>query len=270
MNMDLLKTHARRAALALALAAAAGSTLAADVHVVSSGGFAAAYQALSTGFEKKTGHKLVSDWGPSMGTTKEAIPRRLERGESIDVVIMVGGALDKLVTQGKVSKTDHEVLALSRIGMAVKAGASKPDISSIDALKRTLLTAHSIAYSDSASGVYLSTMLFKQLGVEQYIKDKARMIPAEPVGKVVARGEAEIGFQQISELKPVAGIDIVGPIPESAQLVTPYSAGIVVGAKHAEAAKELLDYLASPEAQALIAQSGLDPAPKRTPGKQDK
>ena len=249
--------------MAIAIAVASAMASAADVHAVSSGGFAEAYKALGPGFEKKTGHKLISAWGPSMGETPNAIPQRLSRGEEIDVVIMVGDSLDQLVRQGKVSKKESVLLALSRIGLAVKSGAPKPDISSVDGLKRTLLTAHSIAYSDSASGVYLSTILFKRLGVEQNIKDKARMIPAEPVGKVVARGEAEIGFQQISELKPIAGIDIVGSIPDSVQKTTPYSAGVVVGTKHPEAAKALIDYLASPEAAELIRNSGLDPVPHK-------
>jgi molybdate transport system substrate-binding protein len=261
MRNILFENRLKQAVLAIAIAAASSLALAADIHVVSSGGFAAAYKALGPGFEKKTGHKLISEWGPSMGDTQEAIPQRLARGESIDVVIMVGNSLDRLVAQGKVSKKEHELLALSRIGLAVKAGAAKPDISTVDALKRTLLTAHSIAYSDSASGVYLSTVLFKRLGIEEQLKGKARMIPAEPVGKVVARGEAEIGFQQISELKPVSGIDIVGPIPESVQQVTPYSAGVVAGTRQPEAAKALIDYLASPEAAEMIRNSGLDPAP---------
>ncbi|MBB5390064.1 MULTISPECIES: substrate-binding domain-containing protein [unclassified Herbaspirillum] len=262
MKRNSLAVQFKRVVFALALVSVASWAQAADIHVVSSGGFAAAYKALGPGFEKKTGHKLISDWGPSMGETRQAIPNRLARGEQFDVVIMVGDSLDGLVKAGKVSQKDHELLALSRIGLAVKAGAPKPDISSIDALKKTLLAAHSIAYSDSASGVYLSTVLFKRLGVEEQLKGKARMIPAEPVGNVVARGEAELGFQQLSELKPLAGIDIVGPLPEAAQQVTPFSAGIVVGARQPEAARELLDYLASPEAQDIIRQAGLDPAPR--------
>lgn len=252
----------QRSVLALALGAVTSLAAAADLHVVSSGGFAAAYKALAPAFEKKTGHKLISGWGPSMGETPQAIPNRLQRGEQIDVVIMVGDSLDKLVAEGKVSKSEHKLLALSRIGLAVKAGAPKPDISSIDAFKRTLLTAHSVVYSDSASGVFLSTKLFKRLGVDQQMAYKGRMIPAEPVGEVIARGDAEVGLQQISELKPVKGIDIIGPIPESAQQITPFSGGVVVGTHQPKAARELLDFLASPEAIAAIKASGLDPAPR--------
>ena len=231
-----------------------------DIHVVSSGGFAAAYRALAPGFEKQTGHHLITAWGPSMGETPQAIPHRLSRGEDIDVVIMVGDSLNKLVSEGKVQDADHRLLARSRIGVAVKAGVQKPDISTLEGLKKTLLSAQSIAYSDSASGVFLSTVLFPRLGIYEQIKDKCRMIPAEPVGQVVARGEAEIGLQQISELLPVSGIDFVGALPDDAQQITPFSAGIVSSSKHSAAAKALIDYLASPEAAPLVRQTGLDPA----------
>lgn len=231
-----------------------------EIHVVSSGGFAAAYRALAPGFEQQTGHRLTTAWGPSMGETPQAIPNRLSRGENIDVVIMVGESLNDLIKQGKVLDADHQLLARSRIGMAVKAGAAKPDITTLDGLKQTLLAARSIAYSDSASGVFLSTVLFPRLGIAEQIKEKCRMIPAEPVGQVVARGEAEIGLQQISELLPIAGIDFAGVLPDDAQQITPFSAGIVAGSKETAAAKALIDYLSSPAAAPLIRQTGLDPA----------
>ena len=148
----------------------------------------------------------------------------------------------------------------SEIGMAVKAGAPKPDISTVDALKRTLLAAKSIAYSDSASGVYLSTELFPKLGIADRIKGRTRKIEADPVGGVVAKGEVEIGFQQISELRPVKGIDIVGPLPPGAQRITVFAAGIPVTSKHPEAAQALIQWLASPAAYSAIKKSGLEPA----------
>lgn len=228
-----------------------------DIQVVSSGGFAAAYRALAPSFEQQTGHKLISAWGPSMGKTPQAIPNRLERGEVIDVVIMVGDALDKMAAKGQVA--DGTVLARSRIGLAVKSGAAKPDISTVAALKQALLSAQSIAYSDSASGVFLSTVLFPRLGIDAQIKDKCRMIPAEPVGQVVARGEAELGFQQLSELLPISGIDIVGLLPEDAQQVTTFSAGVVATSKVKAAAKELIEYLSSSAAAPAIRKAGLDP-----------
>ncbi len=231
-----------------------------DIHVVSSGGFAAAYRALAPCFEKQTGHHLVIAWGPSMGETPQAIPNRLARGEDIDVVIMVGTSLDELISHGKVLDAQHQVLARSRIGLAVKAGAARPDISSMEGLRKALLAAKSIAYSDSASGVFLSTVLIPRMGIAEQIKGKSRMIPAEPVGQVVARGEAEIGLQQISELLPIPGIDLVGALPDAAQQITPFSAGIVADSKAREAAKALINYLASPTAAPLIRQTGLDPA----------
>ena len=163
-------------------------------------------------FERATGHKVLTAYGPSMGTTANAIPVRLERGEPADVLIMVGYALDDLAKKGKVIADSRVDLVKSPIGVAVKSGAPKPDISTPDALKRALLAAKTVAYSDSASGVYVSTEMFGKLGIADEMKDKARKIPATPVGEIVAHGDAEIGFQQMSELKPVAGIDIVGPL----------------------------------------------------------
>ncbi len=147
--------------------------------------------------------------------------------------------------------------------MAVKAGAPKPDISTVEALKRTLLAAKSIAYSDSASGVYLSTELFPKLGIAEQIKGKCKKIEADPVGGVVASGEAEIGFQQISELLPVKGIDIVGELPPGAQRVTVFAAGIPVTSKHPEAAKALIQWLASPAHYTAIEKTGLEPVRPR-------
>ncbi len=230
-----------------------------EIHVASSGGFAAAYRALAPGFEMRTGHKLITVWGPSMGETTGAIPKRLERGEPMDVVIMVGDALDTLIQRGQVDNAGHRLLAYSKIGVAVPSGAAKPDVQSVDGLKQALLNARAIAYSDSASGEYLSKVLFPRLGVADQIKSKSRMIPAEPVAQVVARGEADLGFQQVSELLPIQGIDFVGEIPEEMQQLTPFSAGIVGSSKAHVAAQALIDYLASGEAAPTIRKTGLTP-----------
>lgn len=239
---------------------ATGAVRAAEVKVMISGGFSAAYNALVPEFERATKNTVATASGPSIGATPQAIPNRLQRGEPADVVIMVGEALDELIRTGRVVSGSRVDLARSYIGLAVRSGAPKPDISSVDGLKRALLDAKSIAYSDSASGVYLSTVLFPRLGIADQIKSKSRMIPADPVGGVVARGDAEIGFQQISELKPVPGIDIVGPLPPEAQKVTVFAAGIVTGAKEPAAGKALIDFLASPANAAAITKSGMEPA----------
>jgi molybdate transport system substrate-binding protein len=251
-------------ALALGFAGAlllAGQAGAAEVRVMISGGLTAAYKELVPEFERSTGNKVLTAYGPSMGTTVNAIPNRLERGEPADVLIMVGYALGDLVKQGKVIADSRVDLAKSPIGIAVKSGTPKPDISSADAVKRALLAAKSIAYSDSASGVYVSTEMFQRLGIADAMKDKARQIPAEPVARVVARGDAEIGFQQISELLPVPGIDIVGQLPPELQKITVFSAGIATVAKEPEAGKALIKFLASPAASAAILKSGIEPIP---------
>src|ERR1700712_4430324 len=234
---------------------------AAEVRVMISGGLTAAYKALIPEFERATGHKGLPPFGPCRGTTVNAIPVRLERGEPADVLIMVGYALGDLIKQGKVMADTRVDLVKSPIGIAVKAGAPKPDISSTEAVKRALLAAKSIAYSDSASGVYVSTEMFGKLGIADEMKDKARKIPATPVGEIVARGDAEIGFQQISELMPVAGIDIVGPLPPELQKITVFSAGIASVSREPDAGKALIKFLASPAASAAITRSGMEPIP---------
>ncbi|KRQ93778.1 extracellular solute-binding protein [Bradyrhizobium valentinum] len=232
---------------------------AAEVRVMISGGLSAAYKALVPEFERSTGHKVLTAYGPSMGTTTNAIPVRLERGEPADVLIMVGYALDDLAKKGKVTAGTSVDLVKSPIGVAVKSGMPKPDISTAEALKRALLAVKTVAYSDSASGVYVSTEMFGKLGIADEMKDKARKIPATPVGEIVARGDAEIGFQQISELKPVEGIDIVGPLPDELQKITVFSAGIASVSKEPDAGKALIKFLASPAARPEIVKSGLDP-----------
>ncbi|MBK3395807.1 MULTISPECIES: substrate-binding domain-containing protein [Methylobacterium] len=253
----------RLAALLAAGLALAGPAKAAEVRVMISGGFTAAYQALVPGFETKTGDTVATAYGPSMGTAPEAIPVRLARGEPADVVIMVGYALDALDKEGRIEPGSKVALADSRIALAVKAGAKVPDIATLDAFKRALLGAASIAYSDSASGVYIEKEMYRKLGLEKELAPKSRMIVAERVGNVVARGDAEFGFQQVAELKPVPGITIVGPVPPEVQKVTVFSAGIPKGAQHPEAARALIAWLSAPEHAGTVAGTGLDPISAR-------
>ena len=255
-----LSIHFRALALAiLGVFLLTVTASAAEVRVMISGGLTAAYKALVPEFERATGHKVLTAYGPSMGTTTNAIPVRLERGEPADVLIMVGYALEDLAKNGKVIAGSSVDLVKSPIGVAVKSGAPKPDISTADAVKRALLAAKTIAYSDSASGVYVSTEMFDKLGIKEAMQGKARKIPATPVGEIVAHGDAEIGFQQMSELKPVEGIDIVGPLPDALQKITIFSAGIATVSKEPDAGKALIKFLASPAARGEIVKSGMDP-----------
>lgn len=235
------------------------STVAADeIRVMTSGGFTAAFLEVVPEFERTTGHKVVTAFGASMGNAPDSIPSRLGRKEPADLVILADAALEALIRQGRVVAGSRVDLARSRIGMAVRAGAPKPDISSVEALKRTLLLAASIAYSASASGVYLSTELLPRLGIADQVRAKSRRIESERVGAVVARGEAEIGFQQISELLSVPGIDYVGPLPHEVQRVTVFSAGVATAATASEAARALIAYLSSPGVRPAIVKSGLE------------
>jgi molybdate transport system substrate-binding protein len=260
--MKSLSAHFRSLVLGLAATVLlANAAPAAEVRVMISGGLTAAYKALVPEFERTTGNKVITAYGPSMGTTVNAIPVRLARGEAADVLIMVGYALGDLLKQGKVVAGSNVDLVTSAIGIAVKAGAPKPDIASADAVKRALLAAKSVAYSDSASGVYVSTEMFAKLGIADAMKDKAKMIPATPVGEIVAKGEADLGLQQIAELRPVSGIDIIGPLPPDLQKITVFSAGIATASKEPDAGKALIKFLASPAARDAIVKSGMEPIP---------
>ena len=227
--------------------------------VMTSGGFTAASRTLFPAFERKFDCKIVVIYGASMGNAPNTIPNRLQRGEPADVVILASDALAQLEAQGRIVNGSRVNLAESIIGMAVRAGAAKPDISSIENLKQILLNAKSIAYSDSASGIYLSAELFPRLGIADKIKSKCKRIQGEMVGTVIARGEAEVGFQQMSELLAIPGIDIVGPLPAAVQKTTVFSGAVTTQSQEPQIAIELLRFLASPEAAQAIEASGLRP-----------
>ncbi|MDA9410142.1 MULTISPECIES: substrate-binding domain-containing protein [unclassified Bradyrhizobium] len=243
----------------------ATSASAADVRVMISAGFFAVYEELGPAFEKSTGHKLITTRGPSVGDSPEAIPTRLSRGEEADVVIMDGIGVDLLDQKGLTRAGSRVPLAESFIGMVVRAGQPKPDISTMDALRKTLLAAKSIAYSDSSSGTYLSTIGFKKLGVADEISGKTRKVrgppSGEPVAAVVARGEAEIGFQQVPELIHVPGIDFVGTVPSEVQPPTLYVGALPRNSQQSDAAMALLRFLSSADAATVITKSGMRPLP---------
>ncbi|RZI97097.1 MAG: ABC transporter substrate-binding protein [Variovorax sp.] len=231
----------------------------AEINVMTSGGFTAAYNELTPNFERQTGYKVKTAYGASMGAASDSIPSRLSRGEPVDVVILARPALDALVAQGKVVPGSQVDLVRSSIGFAVKKGAPRPDIGTVDALKRTLLAAPSIAYSASASGTYYETEMLKKLGIEDQVKPKSRRILSERVGTIVARGEAALGLQQVSELLPIEGIDYIGPLPAEVQRVTVFSAGVSTTSRSPDAAKQLIRYFTSAPARPAIERSGLEP-----------
>ena len=243
-----------------------GSARAAEIRVMLSGGFAAAYLELVPEFERVTAHTVSTVRGGSTGTAPNSIPSRLQRGEPVDVVVMNANALDGLVKDGKITAGTRVDLGRTNLGLAIRAGSPKPDIGSVDAFKRAMRSAKSIAYASNGRA-YLFTEFFPRLGIADQVEGKSLMVEsaADAVGKAVARGEAEIGLHIISELLPVPGIDVVGPLPDEIERIAPlgrravFSAGIVVGAKEPDAGSALIKFLASPAAAPVITKSGLEP-----------
>jgi len=228
-----------------------------EVHVITSGGFTEAYRILGPQFETETGIVLVTEFGASSGGAPNSIPMRLARGEPADLIILARYALDDLTAAGYIFPGTRTDLVESKIGMVVKEGEPHPDISTSHAFIETLLNANSIAYSASASGSYLSSDLFPRLEIWSKLEGKAMRVASERVATVVARGDAEIGFQQVSELLPIDGVDFVGEIPEELQLVTLFSAGITTSVQNEAGASLLLDYLSSQEVVPTITSTGL-------------
>jgi len=243
-----------------------GSARAAEIRVMLSGGFAAAYLELVPEFERVTAHTVSTVRGGSTGTAPNSIPSRLQRGEPVDVVVMNANALDGLVKDGKITAGTRVDLGRTNLGLAIRAGSPKPDIGSVDAFKGAMRSAKSIAYASNGRA-YLFTEFFPRLGIADQVEGKSLMVEsaADAVGKAVARGEAEIGLHIISELLPVPGIDVVGPLPDEIERIAPlgrravFSAGIVVGAKEPDAGSALIKFLASPAAAPVITKSGLEP-----------
>lgn len=229
------------------------------LQVMTSGAFTAPFEILAPRFTAETGHAIETIRGPSMGAAADAIPNRLARGERADLVILARGSLDGLVRAGLVRAGSERDIVHSAIAMAVRAGAPHPRIGTVEEFRQALLNARSIGYSSSASGVYLSTELFARLGIAEQMQGKARQFPRW-VGREVASGEVEIGFQQVSELLPIPGIEIVGPLPAPIQRVTTFSAGIGAKAEQPEAALALIRFLTSPASQEVARRAGLDPA----------
>ncbi|MGE5854359.1 MAG: substrate-binding domain-containing protein [Deltaproteobacteria bacterium] len=233
-----------------------------EIRIMTSGAFTAAYLALIPRLEQLTGKKLVTA-ATSIGTGENSIPNRLRRRESVDVVIVADTVLRGFIKEGLIVADSYTPLARSAIGMALRKGAPKPDIGTVDALTSTLLQAQSIAYSASVSGEYLTNELLQRLGIADRVLPKCRRIEGgERVGAVIARGEAEIGFQQISELLPVPGIDHITPLPPEVQKLSIFSAGVAATTSDSDAARAVITFLSSLDASESIKNSGLEPIEK--------
>jgi molybdate transport system substrate-binding protein len=206
-------------------------------------------------FEKASGHKVTTIWGGSEGITK-----RITEGEAVDVVLIAAPNIDRLIADGKLVGGRRTDVAKSGVGVAVRSGLPKPDISSSDGVKKAVLAAKSVAYSSGPSGFYLAN-LFQKMGITDRIKDKVKQPPSGvQVGQLLARGEADLGFQQISELRHVKGIDYLGPLPAEIQEITLYSAGLHSASKVPEPSKALMQFLSGPKAGTVIKRIGMDPA----------
>jgi molybdate transport system substrate-binding protein len=242
--------------VAVAFAVMAGSAArAAEIRVLSSNAVKTTLEELAPRFEKATEHKLAFTFGASAALTSD-----IEKGATFDVAILTASGIDDLLKRGKLagSRTD---LARSSSGMAVRKGAPKPDISTTDAFKRTLLAAKSIAYVEQGgTGIYLKG-LFERLGIADELKPKIKLLPpTNPAAFAVANGEAEIGMTQISEILPYAGAELVGPLPAEIQLYTIFSAGTAANAKEQEAARAFIKFITSPAAAPAFKAKGLEPA----------
>jgi molybdate transport system substrate-binding protein len=232
-----------------------GISSAAEIKVASTQATEEAYKELVAQFEKVSGHKVTTYFSGTLNVQK-----RLADGEPYDLIIMAGPAIDDQIKLGKAVAGSRVDFAQSGTGLAVKKGAAKPDISSVDAFKKTLLATKSIGYSTGPSGVYMLSV-FEKMGIAEQVKGKLKQTPSGVfVGTLIATGETEIGFQQISELVHFDGIDYVGPLPGDLQRMTMFSTGIHAGAKQADAARALVKFIIAPAAAAVIKKHGLEPA----------
>ena len=224
-----------------------------------SGGLSAASNALVPEIERATGNKVITAYGPSMGTTVTAIPMRLERGEPADVLILVGYALGDLIKQGKLVAATRSDFTRSGAGVAIKKGAAKPDLSSAEGFKRTLLAAKSIAYvGQGATGVTINRII-ERFGIAAEMKAKTIPLSGISAADAVAMGEAELGFTQISEILPVAGAELAGPLPPEVQVYTVFTAAVGGNARDSAAAISLIKFLTAPAAAPVIRAKGMEP-----------
>ena len=242
-----------------AIAMSANIAAAADIKVLSAGAYKQVVVALAPDFEKATGHKLIID-----NATAGVLVERIKGGEAFDVAVITPRAIDDLAKDGKIVTGSRVNLARVGVGVMVKDGAPKPDIGSVEAFKQAVLAAKSVAYIDPASGgssgIYVAG-LFDKLGIAGQVKPKAKLKKGGYVAELLVSGEAELGIHQISEIVPVKGVTLVGPLPAEIQNYTIYAGGLSATAKNADAAKALLKALTSEAAAAVLKARGLEPAP---------
>jgi len=229
---------------------------AAEIKVISSNALKTTLEQLAPTFEKTTEHKLAFTWGAAVPLKAE-----IEKGATFDLAVLTTAAVDDLIRQGKLVGATRAALADSGAGVAVRKGAPKPDISTVDAFKHALLNAKSVAYVEQGgTGIYLKALL-QRLGIADALKDKIKLLPPEnPAAHAIANGEAEIGMTQISEILPYTGAELVGPFPKEIQLTTSFAAAVGANAQQSEAAKALIKFLTAPSAAPVFRAKGLDPA----------
>jgi molybdate transport system substrate-binding protein len=248
----LIATWAQLGAVSVILAA--GIANAAEIKVIGSPGTREPYTLLVPGFEKATGHTVTTTWGGV-----NAIAKRVAEGEVADVVMLPAAQIEDLIRLGKLVAETRVNVASSGVGVAIRAGAPRIDASSSDGIRKALLAAKTIAYSAGPSGVHIERLIAKWGLTDQLRPKIVPPIPNVPIGEVVARGDAEIGFQQVSELLPVKGIDYLGPLPPDIQEITVFSAAVHKAAGPSEVARALLKYLTAPEAAPIIRKTGMEP-----------
>ncbi len=243
---------------AMVLAAAfSGPAAAAEIKVLSSNATKTLLEDIAPMFEKATGHKVSLGFG-----TSQQVVKRVQAGEAVDLAVITPEAIAQLTQEGKLVAGSQIKIARSLIGIAVRAGAPRPDIGTPDALRKTLLAAKSVTFSDPAtgatSGVHTVNM-FERLGIAAEMKPKYVLGDGNSTGPIVARGDAEMAIQQISALKPYSGVDVVGPLPDELQYLTILSAGIGTGGRSPDAVKTLVALFATTETIAVIRAKGLEP-----------
>lgn len=241
--------------LALAILTVQGAAAqAAEIRLLSSNGVHSVMVLMIPEFERATGHKISVDYN-----TANQIVDRVKGGESADLVIVTRPTADGLVKEGRIIKGTDKILGRSGVGVAIRAGLPKPDISTPEALKRALLEAKSITFTKTGgSGIHFMKVA-ERLGITEQINAKAKIPEGGAVGPLVARGEAEMAVQQIPELMAVKEIQYVGPLPKELQTSTVFTTGVMTGARQAEAAKALVDFLTTPAAVGVFKSKGLEP-----------